>query len=246
MEIKRCVLSKKMLAGMGLCFLALLYGGCDILPERFYNFVEVLIFAQTDNTIAVLGVLFPLLAVIPAGTGYRSDRQEGYYGLVCRKMPTWRYCRIKMINGILGGALVLGIPNLLYYIVCIAVHPGFSALNSHVPINFMPGLYESAPLLYGGILVLNSAVCGSVFSLLGLGISAWVPNKYVAAFIPFAYCIFSGIVLDQFSRRLNAVMLFDLNTHSWSDNIWAVVVYDIVLLAAGAVLFLTGVYRDDF
>lgn len=244
MEIRRSLMSKPMMVGLVLCFLCLLYGGKDHMNMSAANFLDVFIFAQTDGTTCIIAILFPLLAVLPAGTAYRSERQQGYYALVCQKMGFMRYCRMKLWNSFLCGTLVLGIPHLLFFFVCILSGFGQKMTGQNVAISFLPQIYQQYPVMYGFILVANSALCGAVFSILGLGISAWVTNKYIAAFLPFAYYVFSGVVLIEIHPAWNAITLFSLNQYAKAD-MTTILVYDSLLLATGIFLFFTGVDNDD-
>lgn len=239
-EFKRTIGSKKMIVGMIICFASLLYGGMYILDSPNISFIDAFIFAQTDNTTAVLGLIFPLLAVLPTGTSYREERSCGYYQLLQTKMTKVRYLTLKLILSALAGAMVLGVPNLCYFLLTILVKGTAITGQSNVALCFLTNLYVVNPVAYGGVLVINSAICGGIFSILGIGISAWISNKYLAMIIPFAYCIFSGMVLFYIHPWMNAICLFALN-QNYTFNWMAFILYDTSLLLLGSLLLIRGV-----
>lgn len=93
------------------------------------------------------------------------------------------------------------------------------------------------------IFVLNAAVCGAIFAVLSLGVSAVIRNRYAALLLPFCYYMFSGIVLVQFNIKWNAIAVFALNEYA-TASIEAVMIYDVVLLCFGIGLYLIGIHRN--
>lgn len=243
-EIKRMLFSKKMIIGLLLGFIAMLYGSQYILNNHNINFIDTFIFAQTDNTTAIMGLLVPILAVLPASTSYRDELSCGYYYFLKSKMKIKRYLHVKLFCTALSGAIVIGVPNLLFFIISIIVKGIYVDGESDVGISFFADIYESAPISYGCLLIINAAVCGAIFAILGIGISAWVKNKYLAMIIPFSYYIFSGMVLININPWLNAISIFCVNQY-WDFNIFAIVFYDFILFFVGVVLFVTGVNYEN-
>lgn len=241
-ELHRAVFSKRMLLGLALCLASLWYGcyDCDS-PNTGY--IDLFLFAQGYSPTAIIALMFPLIAVLPFGMTYREERQSGYYFLVCSKTGRIKYCLIKLLYAFLTGILAVGLPNFLLLLICLLIKQGLLC-ESSIAIGFLWSLYCDHPLLYGLLIVANSALCGGIFSLLGIGISAWIKNKYLAALLPFVCYIFSGMVLSYIHPWLNAIELFVLNAYEAGAMLY--IVYDSVLLGAGILLFITGVYHEDF
>ena len=244
-EMHRSIFNKKMSIGMIISFVSLCYGSKDIMRFQTIGFLDTFIFSQTDSTTAIIALLFPIIAVLPVGTMYRSERQNGYYSLVRSKMSRMRYCRIKLVNAFLAGALVIGVPNFLFLIICFWVKRGMVGAESHIAVSFLSMLYFNKPMLYGMLLTGNAALCGGIFSLLELGVSAWIKNKYVAVIVPFGYYIFSAMVLFYISPWMNAIILFALNQYA-EENIVIIIIYDLFLTVGGIILFIAGTYYEDF
>lgn len=243
-EINRAVLDRKMTASLLIGFFAMMYGGTGVLSSPNVDFIDTFIFAQTDNTTALMGLIFPIIAVLPIGASYRDERSCGYYFLLRTKILRKRYLRIKLIVSALSGAIAVGIPNLLYLILVMIIKGIYADGESDVALSFLTDIYYAKPLAYAGLLVINAAVCGAVFAVLGMGISAWVKNKYLAMILPFAYYIFSGMVLSYVNPHLNAISLFSVNQYQTANG-FAIFTYDLILLLTGVILFITGVVYED-
>ena len=165
-EIRRAILSKKMTIGLLIGFISMLYGGKYIIDSPNINFIDTFIFAQTDNTTAIIGLIFPILAVLPVGTSYRDEKSCGYYALLRSKMKRGRYLRIKLIVSALSGSVVIALPNLLFLILVIIVKGIKINGESNVAISFCTNIYFSSPLLYACLLIINVAICGAILSIL--------------------------------------------------------------------------------
>ena len=97
------------------------------------------------------------------------------------------------------------------------------------------------PFLYGMIYVFNAGLQGMVFSLLGLGLSAVVNNCYLAAVIPFCYCIFTASILATYSSGLNALSLFVIGQYNNAIiGYGGILLYDFLLVLVGYGLFIGG------
>lgn len=241
-ELRRAVLHEKTFLGIMLSF-ASLYYGCYDCDSPYNGYIDLFLFSQGYSTTAVLALLFPLIAILPFAISYRQERQSGYYFLICRKTGRRRYCLIKAFCVFFTGMLVIGLPNFLFLLICLVIKQGFIC-ESNIQIGFLWLLYSAHPFLYGLLIVVNTALCGGIFSLLGLGISAWVKNKYIAALLPFIYYIFSGVILANIHPWLNAINLFALSGYKTGAAVY--IVYDAALLLIGILLFVAGVYYEDF
>lgn len=241
-ELRRAVLHKRTFLAIALSFASLLYG-CYDSDSPNTGYIDLFLFSTGYGTTSVLALLYPLIAVLPFAMTYRQERLSGYYDLICRKTGRVRYCLTKASGVFFTGMLVIGLPNFLFLILCLVIKQGLIC-ESNVQIGFLWLLYFEHPFLYGLVFSVNTGLCGGIFALLGLGISAWVKNKYIAALLPFAYLIFSGMVLANIHPWLNAINLYPLCAYGADVKVY--IVYDAVLLCIGIFLFVTGVYYEDF
>lgn len=241
-ELRRAVWNKKMLLALVMSS-ASLYYGCYDCDSPSTGYIDLFLFSQGYSTTAILALIFPIIAVLPFAATYREERQSGYYFLICGKTGRLRYCCIKLLYVFLTGASAVGVPNLLFLFICLFLKQGMIG-ESSISIGFLWPLYCERPLLYGALIAVNSALCGGIFSLLGLGISAWFKNKYIAALLPFGGYIFSGMLLAYIAPWLNAICLFALNAYGAGAMLY--LIYDLALLCGGILLFVTGAYYEDF
>lgn len=242
-EIKKIIFSKRMFIGILLGFLMLLVGGWEDIGSVETDFLEAYMMAYADSPTAFLSLLFPIIAVLPYGTSAKEERDSGMYALLISKMHPIRYVSVKVVVSIVSGALVIGIPNALYYLYCM-IRVGLTMSDyKNCLVRFMPAVYEQNPVLYGWILVGNTLICGAIMSVLSLGVGVWVKNKYIGMLIPFAYYFISAAILAQINPDLNAVNLYFLNGRSYFSG-KTVIWYDCILLFTGIAGIAYKVWRE--
>lgn len=242
-ELRRAAFNKRTFLAIALSFASLLYG-CYDSDSSHTGYIDLFLFSAGHGTTSVLVLLYPVIAALPFAMTYRKERQSGYYGLISRKTGRIRYCFTKTSCVFLTGMLVIGLPVFLFLLICLAYKQGLICERAIDNLGFLDLLYLRHPFLYGLVFSVNTGLCGGIFSLLGLGISAWVKNKYITALLPFAYLIFSGMVLANIHPWLNAINLYPLCAYGADVKVY--IVYDAVLLCIGIFLFVTGVYYEDF
>lgn len=245
-ELRRVFTSFNTKISLILCFLCLLIGGFDMLrldPE-IIDFADTFTYAQTSGTSAFISLAFPILCCLPYSHSYVTEYKTGFINYLLSKMKKNQYIKIKLIiTGFMGGT-VIAVPTLLFFFICLIRKGTQLTSDSGNIIIFFKSIYFSNPVLYILILILNSFLCGTIFAILGLGISTWIQNKYAAIFLPFCFYIFSGIVLGSVNRNLNAITLFCVNQYNKVNEI-NIFIYDLILLIIGVGLFYTGVHKDE-
>lgn len=136
----------------------------------------------------MLVLLAPLLSGFPYAAAYVSDATSGMLrmrALRCGQLK--RYVSAKFRAAFMSGALTLSLPVAVYIVMIAAICGGYrydpanaSALES--------GLF--APLLiWGGapffaVQILMVGVFGGLWACVGLAVSAWMVNRYVAVVAP--------------------------------------------------------------
>ena len=93
----------------------------------------------------------------------------------------------------------------------------------------------------------HAAILGTVFALFGLGMSAVVKNRYIAALLPFCYCIFSSSILSSLiNKSLAALDLLPLQMYYYTEvypmGFWTIPIYEALLAVVGLLLFWGGDY----
>lgn len=107
---------------------------------------------------------------------------------------------------------------------------------------YMRPLFESNINLFVFIYLINIALAGAAFALLGLAMSAVIRSRYLAVLFPFGFCLFSAIVLDPYDKGLNAFTLAVLGVAYWENlyDPYGHILFLAFLLILGIGLFIGG------
>lgn len=248
MELRRAVLSKIFLLAILVNLGMLAIGGCDYLIEFLQGFcsqgtyLEKFLMSYGYGLTSLLAIFFPIAAVLPYSLSYRRERDSGYRQLLILKSSVKSYRWGKLLSVACSAFLSFFVPCFVWLIVCCFI---LRTGDTHIPIiygiDFAPNLYKTRPFLYGMIYVCNAGLQGAVFAILGMGLSAVISNRYLAALLPFCYCIFTASIADMFNRAWNALALFVPGQyHNKAVGHWGILIYDAFLLIAGIGLFLGG------
>ena len=251
-ELRRALTSKSFFAALGLAFAALLIGGMDYFADIFVRmsdgsvsvgtYIEKFLISFAYGVSSLFSVLFPVLAIVPYATSYRGEIDSGYQKLMILKASRWTYRASKMMAAVCSGFLALFLPSFCWLMICrFLIGTGSVKYPILHGVDFLPQIYEAQPFLYGVIHTLNAGIQGAVFALLGMGLSAVVHNRYLAALLPFCYCLFSAIVLDVNYRALNAMVLVAIDGYvNHAIGYYGVILYDMIFALTGGVLFVGG------
>ncbi len=247
-ELHRAFCSKSFWTACILGFVMLVIGGWEYVEYYFTGYIsqgtylEKFLVSYGYGAASLIAVMFPVLAVVPYCMSYRKDMDSGFRVYLNIKGSVGKYRSAKLLAVSGSGFSALFIPCLLWLLICCFIlKTGKTEFSIIHGIYFAEGLYTYAPFLYGMIYVCNAGLQGAVFSVLALGLSSVIKNKYLAAFLPFCYCIFTAAVLDTYNMALNALTLFTIGQY-FNDTIgyWGILAYDAILAMLGCGLFLWG------
>lgn len=245
-ELKRAVISKKMLAAYTISLASLIIGGWDYVSGFSNNgtYLEKYLISLAYGTASLLAVFFPIIACIPYALSYRDEADSGFYYLYILKTGYRKYQAAKMISVFVSGFLAVFTACLTYYLIMIfVIGTGDTQFPILIGLFFAEDLYEKNPFLYGMIYTFNAGLQSGVFAVLGMGVSAVIRNRYIAILIPFAYCIFSASVLELYNQAFNAITLFVIGQYfGGALGYWGIPIYDGILVLLGIGLYMTGDY----
>lgn len=222
--------------------------GCYVFFGEFHlqfdhDFLDTFTGVQNDG---LLIIIFPMLVSLPAAVRSVSEFESGYFRLTLPKSAFRNYIITKMaVNGLAGGAL-LAVPAALY--LCrIIITKGTQAEDyvlerNLIDINFCLELYNSHPMLYVLLILACIFLCGMAFATLALGIGALTQKKYLALLLPQVYYIGTAIVFPKYVKALDATTLYVVNSNNHA-SLPVILLYDLLLIAAGAVLLVKGVKK---
>ncbi len=169
---------------------------------------------------SVFSIIWPFLVVLPGATSFVEEKKDSVIGTIVIRKSYPSYIISKVLTSGIGSAIVIGIPELINFIMCLIVFPhnhnqmrlfwfyGFSeslmgenrmfrSMVSHYP--FLQ-LYLDSPILYSllYIVILTgfSALCGAAIT----AVSFIVSKSKIALFVPLYFLV----VVTQY---LSAAML---------------------------------------
>lgn len=235
----------------GVSLVLLIIGGWDYVTGFSKNgtYLEKYLISLAYGTASLLAVFFPIVACIPYALSYRDETDSGFYYLYVLKTGRLQYHIARIISVLISGFLAIFAACLTWYLfLFLFIGTG----NTNFPILyglfFAEKLYDDNPFVYGMIYTFNAGLQGSIFAVLGLGLSAVIKNRYIAILIPFAYCIFSASVLELYNQALNAITLFVLGQYfGGTAGYWGILIYDGILVLIGIGLYVIGehyVHKD--
>lgn len=202
------------------------------------------------SSLALGGYLIftPLISVLPAVVPFCDEINTGYYQFVVVRKGRARYLFSRWLsNAMAGGLATAGPLVLLAGIALLRCEPytqqmmdegSFSPLHSSI---FAPFETVGGGLLVVGILVGLAFLFGAVWSTVGLGVAAWIPNRYVGLCAPFVLFFFLHLVcsflhLETFSP-VNTILPDILPSFAF------LAVYQLILMAAATLVYGLGANR---
>jgi hypothetical protein len=132
-EFIRALRNRSFLLGLFLAFLALGQGITDyvegttdpeylkLLPINFNNAYDAVIWAQQGG---IIGLVAPLIAVLPFSDSLSLDRVSGYLRFIMARTSYKKYFAAKVSASIVAGGLVLALPMMFFLISTTSFFPG--------------------------------------------------------------------------------------------------------------------------
>ncbi|MCI4252652.1 hypothetical protein MRP26_27460 [Bacillus sp. CCB-MMP212] len=243
-ELKRAFLSKSTLLSFILAILCI-FAGCwqylyFIDPDN--NFLNALLAAHSSGTMSIISLVFPIIVSLPFAASYVIDLQSGVAHYIHIRIGRVKYCFIRLfVNGIVSGAVLSVSFLILFFTLLIVYGPNVNGVFSHETVIFKE-IHDKSPIVYTAILILNTFICGIVFSTLGLGISTFIKNKYLAVLTPFLCYLFSGTILVQVNKFFHLGILFDWDYYN-DLQLSTVLISYIIIFLIGIGLFLFGALK---
>lgn len=145
-------------------------------------------------------IFAPILAAFPYTSKFCEEYESGYIKSILTRERPVRYLLTRFLaNGVAGG-LALTLPLALF--ICFSLATGIPYSTNDVPEGFATvyerTIFEQSQFLWGGIAVLLiflllAFLSGAVWANVGLCLSAFVRNKYLA--VGFPLVLYYGITV---------------------------------------------------
>lgn len=187
----------------------------------------------------------PVLAVLPAATIFCDDYNSGYIKNILMRQGKNQYITDTLICSSVAGGLAILLPSFLVYTFFVFI--GMPNLPENVPANSTTFLDQSVfsgvQFWWGGcymviLLLILAMLFGATWSNIGLCISSFIPNRYVALATPFAIYYAAHIFcyrIDKFIAFSPANMLMPIG--AFLPNILFPFAYQFALLMLSIVCF---------
>lgn len=135
----------------------------------------------------------PILAVLPATTLFCDDYNSGYVKYILNRVEKKQYIRETIICSSIAGGLAIFLPSLItsiFYIVNGKPNTPENAGINYFTV-FDETVYSQLQFVWEGmllviLLLILAFLFGAIWSNVGLCISTFIPNRYVALAAPFA------------------------------------------------------------
>ena len=148
--------------------------------------------------------VLPLLAALPFSDSFVIDHSEGYLRYLVVRSKYRHYLAAKfLVNGLMGALMIL-IPLLCLYIFTNLTAPrGIYPVNtwqpniSGRPYGILLPFFQAHPDVFILLISLLAALSGAVYSNLGLSISLFFPNRYLAWGAPTLIYLVSDFITQR-------------------------------------------------
>lgn len=181
----------------------------------------------------------PIFAVIPCATIFCEDYNSGYIKSILPRTSKRKYLQDCVLCNSLCGGLGVFLPEFLCSIVFLSV------AEPHLPEAHTPSydLYAAIEYVWGGRLIIItflffSFLFGVVWANIGLCISAYSRNKYIALAAPFAFYYSIHLILQRTDvlEILSPVNMVQ-PISSILPNLLYPLIYQLTLLVVAILLF---------
>lgn len=197
----------------------------------------------------VFFLILPILAMLPFGVSYFSDRESGYLKNIYTRMPRKQYLTNKFLVAFLSGGTAVAFPlvlNLLCSMIFVPnlLPPVIHPLNFINPTRFLYELYFSYPLLYIGIFIVLDFLLGGMFSCIALAASYLSDYKVIVGITPFFLQL--GIhILATMLGKLDYSSVYFAQAGYGLVHWWIFVLYFLMGIGVSWLIFFRKGVKDD-
>lgn len=216
-DIKYAIFNRRMFIAMIIGFLCLFFAGSEFLwtENSKIDFVYTFFMAMSSGSTAVISLIYPILSCMPYADNYLLEETTGYYLYKKIKVSLTRYSITKIIATAISGGISICIPVCLYFLVCLSFRGNGVSSERFAYITWNVNFFEKYPLVYCGVYIVNSFVCGAIFSLLGLMLSAFIKNRYLVVILPVIIYIFFNILCSNTFFKFNSGIILGYKFILW-------------------------------
>lgn len=241
--IKNSIFNLNMLIAIIITFSCLFIGGYEpLFLSSNSDFAYSFFVSLCCGTSSILVILYPIISCVPYSTAYADECKSGYINYVFMRVSKRKYIIAKILSCSISGCVSIGIPVLVWLILCLISKGGnLSEYSIDTWVTHGKQIFTRSPLFYCILYAINAAICGGIFAIIGLAISRFTKNKYLIHILPFVLYIFCAMFFANICINLNPILLFDINTHAHS-SIYITILVKIILILVTTTVFSRGVH----
>lgn len=194
-------------------------------------------------------LILPILAMLPFGVSYFSDRESGYLKNLYARMPRKQYLTNKFLAAFLSGGTAVVVPLVLNLICSLIFLPNLQPPTIHPynfinPTRFLYELYFSRPLLYIGLFIVLDFLLGGMFACIALAASYLSDYKIIVGIVPFFLQL--GIhILATMLGKLDYSSVYFAQAGYGLLHWWIFVLYLLIGMCVSWLCFFHKGVRDD-
>lgn len=199
-EFKRSIFSINTVIAFFLCFICIFIAGSDQSMDFYMTNKNAVTFflLQVDGSRNILILFTPLIVAIPYSSSYALDKKNNFLSNIYIRMDRRKFLFIRaFVNAIVGSSIVafsLMITLLTSFVVffkySINLPSGYNIRKSRIFSN----VYNFHPIEYALLVIFLFFIAGLIFSTIGLAISSFIVNEYLAIIFPFIFSIVEAII----------------------------------------------------
>lgn len=167
----------------------------EVLPLNSY---ELWLGGRETSIAVAFFILVPLIASIPYGDSYFKDMNNGLGNYILVRCDGKKYVNAKYIATFLSGALAVGIPLILSFVICSMTMSTYTpfpddGMNLMMPKSSMSYIYYKHPLLYIIISIIIVMVYAGCMATVAMCVAIYTNRIYIVEIFPM---IFSTAIIS--------------------------------------------------
>lgn len=245
LELKRYLVSPIFAVTVIAALAIIVYPIFDNLKRIFNNPQSYLFYISGVHTFGTFDLFAPAIAAIPCSTAFYNDYGTGYCKFILPRTSRLKYLLSKVIICGITGGLALSIPIfLLYVFLWLFGNPHTSDMNLLQGSVLGNIEYANNGLNVMIVLLALTFLFGIAWSLVGLTVSAFIPNKFAAIAAPFMiyFALSTVLSLDDTMFVFNPMNMLYPNALNIPSIVFCFI-YQIVMIIISASIFIIRAYR---
>ncbi len=197
--------------------------------------------------------IFPILAVLPHGDTFYTDKNLGYIRQFYLRGKRIQYLKAKYIATFLSAGTAVTVPLVVNLLLTMVILPSIIPVRPSLlyplslPKSFLSEVFYSNPYLYVLIYLVLDFLIAGLLGGVALTVSFVSSNRYVPLLFPFAMYLFSSTLLQAVNLGGYSIMSFTNPAQpSYGTNMCIVLVELLIISVISLLFFLIGCKEDAY